>query len=82
MNKYFVKYKCKDDKFDSTINIMSNYYENDIIIRDWYISEDVGILILESKKNSVHIKLKLSKYFNIIDFYKINRINDWLNERD
>ena len=50
MNKYFVKYKCKDDKFDSTINIMSNYYENDIIIRDWYISEDVGILILESKK--------------------------------
>ena len=61
---------------------MSNYYENDIIICDWYISEDVGILILESKKNSVHIKLKLNKYFNIIDFNKINRINDWLNERD
>lgn len=82
MNKYFVKYKCNDDKYDSTINIMSNYYENDIIICDWYISEDVGILILESKKNSVHIKLKLNKYFNIIDFYKINRINDWLNEHD
>ena len=82
MNKYFVKYKCKDDKYDSTINIMSNYYETDIIICDWYISEDVGILILESKKNSVHIKLKLNKYFNIIDFYKINRINDWLNEND
>ena len=82
MNKYFVKYKCKDDKYDSTINIMTNYYETDIIICDWYISEDVGILILESKKNSVHIKLKLNKYFNIIDFYKINRINDWLNEND
>ncbi len=82
MNKYFVKYKCKDDKYDSTINIMTNYYETDIIICDWYISEDVGILILESKKNSVHIKLKLNKYFNIIDFYKINRINDWLNEHD
>ena len=82
MNKFFVKYKCNDDKYDSTINIMNNYYENDIIICDWYISEDVGILILESKKNSVHIKLKLNKYFNIIDFYKINRINDWLNEPD
>ena len=82
MNKYFVKYKCKDDKYDSTINIMTNYYETDIIICDWYISEDVGILILESKKNSVHIKLKLNKYFNIIDFYEINRINDWLNEHD
>ena len=59
MNKYFVKYKCKDDKYDSTINIMTNYYETDIIICDWYISEDVGILILESSKKICSYKIEV-----------------------
>ena len=55
MNTYYIKYKCKDDKYDSTINIMSNFNEKDIIIKDWYIALDIGIIILESSKNLFHL---------------------------
>lgn len=79
MNTYCIKYKCKDDKYNSTINIMSNYNEDDIIIKDWYIALDVGIIILESSKNLFYIRLRLSKYFDIIDAEKIEKVNDWLN---
>lgn len=79
MNTYYIKYKCKDDKYNSTINSMSNYNENDIIIKDWYIALDVGIIILESSKNLFHIRLRLSKYFDIINAEKIDKVNDWLN---
>ena len=80
MNKYYIKYKCKDDKYESTINIMSNFNENDIIIKDWYIALDIGIIILESSKNLFHTRLKLNKYFNIINAEKIDKVNDWLND--
>ena len=82
MNRYYVKYKCEENKYKSTIQIMENYSENDIRILDWYISSNIGIIILESEKNTTHIKLKLRKYFNfssLIDVEKIEPINDWLN---
>ena len=79
MNTYYIKYKCKDDKYNSTIIIMSNFNENDIIIKDWYIALDTGLIILESSKNLFDIRLRLSKYFDIINAEKIEKINDWLN---
>jgi|TARA_B100002052_G_C15524766_1_gene437734 hypothetical protein len=79
MNTYYIKYKCKDDKYNSTINIMSNFNEKDIIIKDWYIALDIGIIILESSKNLFHIRLRLNKYFDIINAEKIDKVNDWLN---
>ena len=78
MNTYYIKYKCKDDKYNSTISIMSNFNENDIIIKDWYIALDTGLIILESSK-LFDIRLRLSKYFDIINAEKIEKINDWLN---
>tara|TARA_B100001175_G_scaffold316556_1_gene330800 strand:+ start:537 stop:791 length:255 start_codon:yes stop_codon:yes gene_type:complete len=79
MNTYYIKYKCKDDKYNSTINIMSNFNEKDIIIKDWYIALDIGIIILESSKNLFHLRLRLNKYFDIINAEKIDKVNDWLN---
>ena len=79
MNTYYIKYKFKDDKYNSTINIMSNFNEKDIIIKDWYIALDIGIIILESSKNLFHLRLRLNKYFDIINAEKIDKVNDWLN---
>ena len=80
MNIYYIKYKNEDNKYQSTLNIMQNYIEEDIIIKNWYTSSNIGIIILESYKNILHIKLKLSKYFNIIDIEQIQTMNDWLND--
>ena len=34
MTKYYLKYLCDDDKYKSTINIMNNYIDIDIVIMD------------------------------------------------
>ena len=81
MNKYYIKYECEkneENKYKSTIEIMKEIYDKTIIINEWYVGDDCGILIIECE-NFFNTKIKLKKYFNIIEYKEIYNINKWLD---
>ena len=78
---YSIKYKCDindDIKYNDTITLMKNIYDDDFLINEWYISDNVGFLII-SCDNFFNTKIKLQKYLNIIEYKQIYSINEWLN---
>ena len=79
MNRFFLTYNCEEDKYNSTIKIMENFYDPNIKIIDWYIANNIGILIIDTSENMMRVKLKLGKFFSIKESHKIETINDWLN---
>ena len=81
MVNYYIKYKCdiKDKiKYNDTIKIMQNIYNNDFIINEWYLSDNIGVLIITCN-NFFNAKIILQKYINIIEYKSIYDVNDWLN---
>lgn len=82
MQKFYIKYNCDtndETKYKNTINIMNHFYDDTILINDWFITDNYGILIIECI-NFFNTKIKLNKYFNIIEYKQIYNINDWLND--
>jgi|SaaInlStandDraft_2_1057019.scaffolds.fasta_scaffold628469_1 hypothetical protein len=81
MINYFIKYKCDitdNIKYNNTIELMKNIYDDVFVINEWYIADNIGILII-SCNNFFCTKIKLQKYINIIEYKQIYSINNWLN---
>ena len=79
MNRFFLKYKCENDRYSSTIKTMESFFNPEIKIIDWYIANNLGILIIDTEQNMMYLRLQLSNFFQIIECHKIDKINDWLN---
>tara|TARA_Y100000389_G_scaffold204446_2_gene257054 strand:- start:750 stop:1016 length:267 start_codon:yes stop_codon:yes gene_type:complete len=82
MTKFYIKYECNinnQKKYDTTTNIMKSLYDETLIVNEWYISDNCGILIIETS-NFFNTKIKLNKYFNIIEYKEIYNIDNWLND--
>lgn len=82
MSKFYIKYEYNindQKKYDNITNIMKYLYDETLIVNEWYISDNCGILIIETN-NFFNTKIKLNKYFNIIECKEIYNINNWLND--
>ena len=81
MINYYIKYKCDVTdkiKYNDTIKLMQNIYNYDFIINEWFLSDNLGVLII-SCDNFFSTKINLQKYINIIEYKPIYDVNDWLN---
>jgi len=82
MKKKIILWSFSEKKKELIKNLISkfmiSYDSSNISILDWLIYNDTeGIMIIYSNKEN--IKEYLLKYFDDINIYNYEKINDWLN---